>query len=236
MDTVFVLCLLIFLLFKWMGSKADNMVKEREWKELDEWKSMVIDNDLEYALGRKIRKFETREDVLLSAIQTIRTFDDLEYADFSSDNSAVNQLVVAIEMAKVGKLPSMRTYAMLKDRDLHNALDITPTKESYLSMYKWFEKMVGEKPGKTAKLYLDDGSLDHSVSWRICTQSSVAKYKAVDDLKTEEDINLLSGAIKKYTEEDNNEIVEFKREYKKGCFSDKGCYAVTHISYTEPRW
>lgn len=236
MDTVFTLCIMIFLLFKWIGSKANDTAREREMKDWEEWRSMVTDSDLEREIRRKLYKFETRESVLLSAIQTIRTFDDLEYADFSNDNASVNYVVMAIEMAKAGKLSSLMDVVMLKDRDLHNALDITPTKESYLSMYKWFEKMVGEKPGKTAKLYLDDGSLDHSVSWRICTQSSVAKYKAVDDLKTEEDINLLSGAIKKYTEEDNNEIIEFKREYKKGCFSDKGCYAVTHISYTEPRW
>lgn len=229
MDTVFTLCIMIFLLFKWLGSKANDAVIERERKDWEEWRSMVIDRDMEREINRKLYKFETRESVLLSAIQTIRSFDDLQYADFSSNDPAVNKVVEAIEMAKNGKLPELTTVIMLKDRDLHNALDITPTKESYLSMYKWFEKMVGDQPGKKAKLYLD-GSLDHSVSWMLCTQSSTAKYKAIDDLKTEEDINLLSGAIKKYVEEDNNKIIEVKRKWNNGCFSEKGIYPVREYS------
>lgn len=235
MDTVFTLCIMIFLLFKWIGSKANDTAREREMKDWEEWRSMVYDSDLEREIRRKLYKFETRESVLLSAIQTIRTFDDLEYADFSSDNVAVNYVVVAIEMAKAGKLPSPMTSVMLKDRDLHNALDITPTKESYLSMYKWFEKMVGNRTGKMMKIYVE-GPLYYGAHWRTSPPNPNVKWRALDDLKTEEDMQMLPGAIKKYTEEDNEELIERKKRNKVGCFSDLGIYEVSRHTYVEPRW
>lgn len=235
MDTVFTLCIMIFLLFKWLGSKANDAVRERERKDWEEWRSMVYDCDLEREIRRKLYKFETRESILLSAIQTIRTFDDLEYADFSGDNVAVNYVVVAIEMAKVGKLPSMMTSVMLKDRDLHKALDITPTKGSYLSMYKWFEKMVGNQPGKMVKIYVE-GPLYYGAHWMTSPPNPNVKWRALDDLKTEEDMQMLPGAIKKYAEEDNNELIERKKRNKVGYFSDLGIYEVSRNTYVEPRW
>nr|DAH18444.1 MAG TPA: hypothetical protein [Caudoviricetes sp.] len=235
MDTVFTLCIMIFLLFKWLGSKANDAAREREMKDWEEWRSMVYDSDLEREIRRKLYKFETRESVLLSAIQTIRTFDDLKYADFSSDNVAVNYVVVAIEMAKAGKLPSPMTSVMLKDRDLHKALDITPTKESYLSMYKWFEKMVGNRTGKMMKIYVE-GPLYYGAHWRTSPPNPNVKWRALDDLKTEEDMQMLPGAIRKYTEEDNEELIERKKRNKVGCFSDLGIYEVSRHTYVEPRW
>lgn len=235
MDTVFTLCIMIFLLFKWIGSKANDAARERERKELDEWDSMVTDNNLEREINRKLYKFETRESVLLSAIQTIRSFDDLQYADFSSNDSAVNKVVEAIEMAKKRKLPDLTTVIMLADRDLHNALDITPTKASYLSMYKWFENMVGEQNGKTAKIYVE-GPLYYGAHWMTSPPNPNVKWRALDDLKTEEDMQMLPGAIRKYAEEDNEELIERKKRNKVGCFSDLGIYEVSRHTYVEPRW
>ena len=229
MDTVFTLCIMIFLLFKWLGSKANDAVRERERKDWEEWESMVIDRDMEREVNRKLYKFETRESVLLSAIQTVRSFDDLQYADFSSNDPAVNKVVEAIEMAKKRKLPDLTTVIMLADRDLHNALDITPTKASYLSMYKWFEKMVGEQNGKTARIYVE-GPLYYGAHWLTSPPNPNMKWRALDDLKTEEDMQMLPGAIKKYVEEDNNEIIEVKRKWNNGCFSEKGIYPVREYS------
>ena len=139
---------------KSLSKQADDKIKSMQETQ-DNWYSQVKDYGLETQMRAEpgTMKFAKQAE---EAIAFIRTLPGLEQAtfDFKSRSKSqfyVSQMVLYIQMVKVGKLPSL--FITELGNYLELSLDIRPSKKARIAFGQWVESTLQAHGVKSARLY-----------------------------------------------------------------------------------
>ncbi len=143
---------------------SDRAASKRADQELDikksyweDWEKTVVDNSLETRIESDLIAPETSGKLKSDAIELIRSFHGLQYADFNNHYDSkyrdyyVRKMAAYIELVKHGKLP------LLQYREVPNylelSLDIRPSKKSRIEFAQWLERTLRANGVPNATLY-----------------------------------------------------------------------------------
>ena len=197
---------------------ADKAASKRADFELDikksyweNWEQTVVDNELERRIDFDLTVPETAAKLKEDALNIIRSFYGLQYADFNTYYDAkykdyyVRKLVAYIELVKHGKLP------LLQHSDVPNylelALDIRPSKRSRIEFAKWLENTMRDNGVIHATLYYK-GEDYASFAWAPYV-FDMSKAVALDDPNIESKMMGISTAE---MDMQNSVIIEQKKQ------------------------
>lgn len=139
------------------SSKLADAKLEQRRRNCEEWDSIVTDSKLESQIESRLIAPETAKSLKDDALNLIRSFHGLEYADFNERYNAkyrdyyVRALVAYIELVKHGKLPELRLGDVPNYLEL--SLDIRPSKLARIEFCKWLEETMKSNGVPYARLY-----------------------------------------------------------------------------------
>ena len=149
----------LFWIFKIGADKSSSKQADERLKTIrstqDDWYSQVKD----YSLETHVRAEPGTTEFIKQAeeaISFIRTLPGLEQANFDFNSRSksyfyVSQMVLYIQMVKLGKLPSL--FITELGNYLELSLDIRPSKKARIAFGQWVESTLQAHGVKSARLY-----------------------------------------------------------------------------------
>ena len=155
-------------------------IKRSYWED---WGRTVVDNALETRIDSDLIYPETSGKLKKDALDLIRSFHGLQYADFNNYYDAkykdyyVRKMAAYIELVKHGKLPLLELDDVPNYLEL--SLDIRPSKRSRIEFARWLEQTMRANGVPHATLYYT-GQDYASFAWAPYVHDP-SKAIAIDD-------------------------------------------------------
>lgn len=150
------------------ASRQADIRLDQHRRCLADWRSMVVDRELETHIETNLIVPETANVLKKNTLELIRSFHGLEEANFNYYYNAkykdyyVRALITYVELVRVGKLPSLE-YGEIPNY-IELAIDLTPSKRARVEFCRWVENTMRENGVSSAKLFYT-GESYASFSW-----------------------------------------------------------------------